>query len=206
MLTSVYIACTIYGLAVMLIDLTGILSHFGEDHGDTDGEGATASDHAETGDISPDSYPDPEPSGSVLMHHRRGQDLVLRLMTALRSTVYFSLGFGATGWFASGQMSALLSLPISVGVGMLTWLIAKWVRRLQRSELNSQIRDSDLLMAEALVTLPISYHTIGKILMQHENRRVERYAKALDRNDHFPKGSRVRVLEVADDFFYVGLV
>lgn len=226
-LESIYIAATVFGAGMVLIDLTGVLSHIGDD-GDGELTGESADTHSGMDDASGDSDgagSDTEGSfdssgndggadshdsdnGSVLMHKPgRGKSLVLRLITILKGIVYFALGFGATGWFATySDYHWSLSLPLSLGMGLLTMVIAKLVRRMQRSELNSQISNNQLLMNEAEVLMDTGKGKIGKVRILYEGMYVDRYAKTLDEQDYYKKGSTVRVMEVADDFVYVGLV
>lgn len=213
---TIYVASAIFGAGMMLIDLTGVLSHIGDD-GDgeedfpmdeTEVNSPTAHQGADADGEGGDNTSTSEDEGSVLMYKPgKGKSLVLRWIAILKGIVYFALGFGATGWFATNSdYHWSLSLPLSLGMGILTLVIAKLVRRLQRSELNSQISDNQLLMSEAEVLVETGNRKIGKVRIKYEGMNVDRYARALDEQDYFKRGTTVRVMQVADDFVYVGLV
>lgn len=208
---SLYIAFTIFGAGMLIIDLTGILSAFGEDGeggGDHDGEfdghgdddsGDTDADHS--GHVDDDH-------GSALVYHRsRQKRWILTAITALKSLVYFSVGFGATGWFALAQdYSTFSSLLYSIPTGVVTLIIARLVKRLQRRELSSGIDERNLLMSEATVLMPVAKGKIGKVRVHYNERYIDRYARVSDPNDKFEKGDIVRILDMNDQYFFIGLV
>lgn len=217
-LQTIYIATAIFGAGIILVDLFGLLSHTGESDGHHDGDhaddGHAEGDHADHAESHADDYGDeegghhPDDKGAALMHSQvNTQRLIVRFIGLLKNVVYFAFGFGSVGWFAlSTGRSVVASLLWAVAVGMLVMGVAKLVKRLQRNELDSQFKKGELLMAEAEVLVPIEKNQIGKIRVRYEGMNIDRYAKAQDPNDRFAKGDKVRVVDINDEYFFVGLV
>jgi membrane protein implicated in regulation of membrane protease activity len=206
-LMSLYIAAAIFGAGVLLIDLFGVFASIGED-GDGDGDHGGNDSTEDGGEGDADNGADAhggESDGSVIMHSKKSSKFkIIKMIGWLRSLVYFSLGFGAVGWFAvATDKSLLASLLWSVPSGIVFALVAKLVKKLQRQELDSQFKSYELLLSVAEVIVPIPKGQIGKVRIEMEGINVERYAKAQNQEDTFAKGENVRVVEVSEDFLYV---
>jgi hypothetical protein len=212
-LVAVYIAATIFGVGVTLVDLLGFLGHGGgHAAGSHDAMGHDAAGHdAQTDHGSHGSHDQPAHSqlpagtqqqGSVLSHQprRRGLNLGLRALTAARTLVYFSFGFGPIGWIAfSMHPSHIGSLLWSLPAGALFAAAGLSLRRIQGSVLDSQVREEELLMEKAEVIVPIAQGRIGKVRATLGGRFVERYARAVDGTASFPTGATVRIVSITEE-------
>jgi len=133
-----------------------------------------------------------------------GGHRVLRALAYLRMTVYFCLGFGPTGWMAlaSGR-NPLSSLVLAVGVGVVALFLAQAFFRFQRSSTDSSLHASDLLRAEATVTIPLSHETMGRVRIHLGMNVTEQYALAAHADHSFQRGDTVEIVRVTDECVYV---
>jgi membrane protein implicated in regulation of membrane protease activity len=240
-LISVYIACTIFGVGVTIIDMLGILGDLfqegdaggeggdegdfgdeggedafddGGDYGDVDGdagdEGVDDGDFEvgnEDGDgeYSEEGALEHGEKGSVTSHENyRERHILLRILTTARSLVHFSLGFGPVGWFAlaTGE-TAVASVAWSVPVGVVTLVGGRLLRRIQRSELDSQVTTEDLIMERGQVIVSIGKGQLGKVRVVLEGTYADRFARAANPEDSLPAGTPIRVVDVSDECVYV---
>lgn len=204
-LTGVYIATTIFGVGVTIADLIGVFSNLGSDDGvddvdDGDFDDTDSDSDAGTGDD------DGEHDGSIAGHDRRQRrNLVIALLSLLRTAVYFSLGFGPVGWFATTQYQTVgATLAWSLPVGAVVAVGTRALRAFMRRDLSSTINKEDLLMERGRVTVSIGPGQVGRVRVNIAGVYVERYAKA-DAGVHVPVGSAVRVVDVDDEYVYVEL-
>ncbi len=222
-LLSIYIACAIFGVGVTAIDMLGIFGDlFQAEEGDGDGgddggdDGFDADDGGQgddAGDIDADDGDDAgdengdehgEP-GHVVSHDQyQGRQILPLLLSTARSAVHFSLGFGSVGTFAllTGRTPAS-SLLWSVPVGAVTLVGGRVLRRIQRSELDSQFKAEDLIMERGTVLVSIGQGQIGKVRIQSEGTYADRYARASDPAKMLKAGTTVRVVDVTEDCVYV---
>lgn len=242
---SVYIAATVFGAGITLLDMLGLIGQDSQDadgdgsaddtagdddvgllegHGlegdepggeesggsthDADSEGngdivvgdaAATTDAADTGDDTGDD-------GSVAGHDRfpaKGNG-VLRLLSSIRTSIYFCLGFGPVGWFAlaTGQ-SLVASLAWSIPVGGVVAIGARLLRRILRSELSSEVKDSTLLMEPGEVTVTIPQGQMGRVRISIGTSYVDRYARSKDPKQTLKVGQRVRVVDFDDECVFV---
>ena len=219
-LKGLYIAATIFGAGVTLADVFGMLSNIGSSEGDGDGDGdgdddfedsdgldddSSGADESDMGSESAESDGSEDADGSIAGHDRRiKRNPVLTILTALRTVVYFSLGFGPVGWFAFTQYSSaettlLWSLPTGIFVAIGT----RMLRSFMKKELSSTITKTDLLMEKGEVTVSISEGGTGRVRVTIGGVYVDRYAKASDRSSSIPIGSPVRVVDADDEYVYV---
>jgi hypothetical protein len=156
-LYTIYVATAIFGFGIVLIDLISAVSGAtdGDDgDGDTDGghgddghgDGDHGGDFDGDGDFSGDHSGDD--GGDDGGHHHSGEahaahdgsymtqtkrssgNIVLRIIAALRTFVYFSFGFGAMGWFAMYMGKGIVvSLIWSVSVGINYYSISKIITK-----------------------------------------------------------------------------
>lgn len=153
-------------------------------------------------------------AGSVVSHDRQTTEfnLLLRFLSYLRTLVYFAVGFGPLGWVAwilgqgAGQtaiQTALSTLCWSLPGGLLFAVGGKLLRRLQKQELDSSIKEDELLMEEAEVIVSINPGQLGKIRINYSGQYVERYAKASNPTVLYAKETKVRVVDITDEYLIV---
>jgi hypothetical protein len=208
-LLTLYIAASVFGIGVTLLDLLGILGHSGghgagHDSGAQDSSGHDAGGHgAIEHDAGAHEAPAHETAPSSLLGHQPPQRPIgLRALTALRTVVYFSFGFGPMGWISHSMSGSLLaSLAWSIPTGILFAGAGLVLRRIQRSTLDSQVSDGELLMEEAEVIVPIEPGLIGKVRVKALS--VERFARAKEAAESYAVGEKVRVVSLADDLLVV---
>jgi hypothetical protein len=219
---SLYIAASIFGVGVTVADLVGAFSSLteggsddgagqGAGQGDGNSDGASIGDEfdvdvsADTGEGAGQGDGDGDAHPSVLAHDlRRGPGVALRLMTALRSIVYFAVGFGPVGWFATTQYARpIASLAWSVPVGIGVMVSARILRRLFRKDLSSDIKPTDLLMETGTVTVSIGAGAMGKARVIVGGVYVDRFARAHDPGEEIGVGARIRVVDVTDECVFV---
>jgi len=190
-LRGLYWFTTVFGVGVTLIDLLGLFGHLGG-HGaghDSGGHDGTHHDSAAHDSASSD-------------HGSAGT--LLSVMRYLRTAVYFSLGFGPVGLFAVAMgRSPLESAFWSVPGGFVAAALARAVFRFQQKDIDSSVRDNDLLFETATVIVSIAGGNMGKVRLRVGQMVVERYALAADPNDTFRPDDLVQIVEVTDACVYV---
>ncbi len=235
-LFSCYIAATIFGVGVTVIDMFGILgylmhhgsedadgdSHDGGDHADYHADGYNnGGDHAGGHDSGHEldhagghegGHPGEHQHGSgheaqnLAWAHETERDIHIlpRVLLLTRSVVHFSLGFGPVGVFAllTGK-SYLVSTAWSVPVGIIALIGGRFLRRIQRHELDSQIRSDEMLMEKGQVLVSIVKGQLGKVRVNLDGVYVERYARAQNPQKSLPVGTTVRVVDVSEECIYV---
>ncbi len=179
------------------------------DDGDSDAgdiDDADGDDSADDSDSSEDAGETSHNEGSLVAHdnikHKRNP--ILKFLSYLRTLVYFSFGFGPVGWivFSTGQKD-LSSLFFSIPAGIVFAVAGRLFKRLQTHELDSQVKDAELLMERAEVLVTIGAGQLGKIRVNLDNTYVERYAKAKERTAVYPAGTEVRVVSITDECLIV---
>jgi membrane protein implicated in regulation of membrane protease activity len=140
---------------------------------------------------------------SVAGHDTRRRNPILRILSTLRSMVYFALGFGPTGWFALGTgQGTVPALLWSGGVGLVVLFGVRGLRKVLRSELNSEVSDSDLLMEKGTVTVSVQPNQLGRVRIRLGGALVDRYARSkLDKP--ISPGTEIRVIDIGDDCVFV---
>lgn len=188
-LLTLYIITGVFGLGVTIIDLVGI---FGDDTGDMDAEG----------DLDGDS------GVSVIAHEGRNfSGLIIKIITLLRSLIYFCLGFGVIGFIAVYTGRSFLSALIwSVGAGVLSTFLAHLLKRLLRKEIDSTIKESELLMEKGEVLVSILPGKQGKVRIKVGGAYIDRYARADKLDSTLKPGEKVYVTDIADDGVVVSLI
>jgi hypothetical protein len=220
LLVQFYIAATIFSVGVVALDFLGILGGEAEDgagDGDADGFDGADSDLAADAvdadahgvDIEDTDFDAGDTSHGHTMGHLHDIDKVrgsrvLNVLAYLRLTVYFSLGFGPTGWvaLASGR-SPLVSLGLGIIVGVIALFLASAFFRLQRSDTDSSLQPHELLRAPAVVTIPLSHETMGRVRVQLGMNVTERYALAAEPGHEYKRGDTVQITRVTDECVYV---
>jgi len=211
-LLSLYITTTVFGVGVTLVDLFGGFGARSEDT--SDGEASAAVDEAAVGDEgTAGEESDTEGADedgaddrvSVVAHDQRQRgNAVIRILSVARSVVYFSLGFGPVGLFAtlrgeSVGIGLAWSIPVGVGVMIGTRLL----RKVLRQEIDSQFKGEDFIMERGKVIVSIGQGQIGKVRIDVGGVYADRYAKAKNNEEDIPAGAGVRVVDVTDEYIYV---
>lgn len=199
----------------------GGVSHDAADHGDMDAgvhgdhgsdAGHDIADHGDMdtgvhGEHGHGEHHDNEHGerGSVASHeHDRERSFLLQILSIARGLVHFSVGFGPVGLvaLATGR-SPTNSLAWSIPVGLVTCIGGRLLRRIQRSELDSQLKEEDLIMEQGVVSVSIKNGQLGKVRIRLEGTYAERFARAKNPQENFPVGSQIRIVDVAEDCVYV---
>jgi len=143
--------------------------------------------------------------GSLVSHEEyRERHVLVNILSMTRSLVHFSLGFGPVGWFALATGRGLTSsLAWSLPVGVVALIGGRLLRRIQRSELDSQVTAEDLIMGRGEVLVSIGQGQIGKVRILMEDTYADRYARAKDPNQSLSVGTPIRVVDVSDEYVYV---
>ena len=129
---------------------------------------------------------------------------MLRLLSITRSLVHFSFGFGPVGWFALATgRGAVSSLAWSLPVGVVALAGGRLLRRIQRSELDSQFTTEDLIMERDEVLVSIGKGQLGKVRIFLEGTYVERFARAKNPQESLRAGTKIRIVDVSDECVYV---
>ena len=204
-IVATYIAATVFGVGVTLADMFGILAGAvtgsSDDDADADGDDADFGE-AEDGEDADDGGE--SHSSSVAHDTQRKRNPILTLMFLLRSFVFFCLGFGPVGCFATTQYgSAGATLAWSVPVGVVVMVSARVVRKLLRKDLTSEIRKEDLLMEKGTVIVSIGKGQMGKVRVSIGGVYTDRFAKASDPETTISTGTEIRVIEATEEFVLV---
>lgn len=129
---------------------------------------------------------------------------ILQILSYLRLTVYFCLGFGPTGWMAmSTGRAPLIALAMAVGMGAISLVLAQWLFRFQNSNIDSSLTKRDLLQEEATVTIPLTDSMMGKVRIKVGMSISEQYALSSIPGREFKRGDTVYVTRVTDECVYV---
>jgi membrane protein implicated in regulation of membrane protease activity len=201
---QLFVACTVFAVGVVTLDFLGILGHEGDGDG---GDGLDMGEVHAGDDLAMDGHDIHDAGhdgGHDSDHGHHGHSPVLSVLTYLRLLVYFSLGFGPTGWvgMATGR-SALVSLVLASAMGVLALMVAQAFFRFQRSDTDSSLGRDDLLMAEATVLVPLTSEAMGKVRVQVGMSVTEQYALAAQPGARFAKGERVQITRVTDECVFV---
>lgn len=185
-LHGLYLFTTIFGVGVIAVDMLGLL---GVEHGHDAADGAADGGGA--------SGEDADGDGS-------GHTPVLSILRYLRLAVYFSLGFGPLGLVAeatgSGGLSSLLwSVPGGIAAGFL----ARLFFRFQQEDVDSSVREDELLLEQGRVIVPFTSRDMGKVRVRMGQIIVERYALAEDEWESFRTDDLVEIVRVTDECVYV---
>lgn len=222
--TAIYLGLLVYGAGVLVLSFLGVLGHdqghdegaIGHDDGGHDDGG-----HGEGGDghdAGGQGHADQRADGAVAAYERAvpgaaperprrggsGLRVVSRIASLLRSSVFLALGAGATGLFAGTRgLGALEGAAWAAGAGLLALAISRLVRRLVRRDLDSSFKSEEFLMEEAVVSIPASPGRMGKAELRKFGADIELYVRAKDPARALAKGERVRVVDYADECYYV---
>ncbi len=207
---ALYVGATVFGAGVTVADLIGVFSNLGSDDGLADG--ASDIDDADAGDsgddevdAAADAAADADARASLAGHDSgRRKSPVLVLLTGLRMLVYFSLGFGPVGWFATSRYGgAAATLAWSIPVGVLVAVGTRAVRSFMRRDLSSTVTKDDLIMEKGVVTVSIGAGAVGRVRISLGGVYVDRFAKSNEPDRSIAVGTTVRVVNSDDEYVYV---
>ena len=142
--------------------------------------------------------------GSNISSVDSGTRFVTRIIGALRTGVYFSLGAGPTGLFGMLIGVKLVeSVAWSAGAGIFIAMLAHRLRAFIRKDLDSSIKVSELIMDEATITVSVMPGAMGKAAVRRYGREIEVFIRAKDPTKAFPKGCMVRIIDFDDECCWV---
>lgn len=231
-LMPIYIGTAIFGIGVTIIDMMGFIGNnegegdaevadgiHGEDiDGDFDGDGDFdhdadfdhdgdadhADDFGDDGDADADVAHGDDDLSKIAHDSKTKKNPLLSLLSLLRSAVYFSMGFGPVGIVAIlVGYKGVTNLFWSVPVGVIALIITRSIRKIQANKLDSQLKDSELIMAEAEVIVSIKPGMMGKVRVKLDRGVSDRYARAEEQSKGYPVGSKVRVVNISEECLFV---
>jgi hypothetical protein len=235
-LFGVYIALSIFGVGVSVMDFLGVFVSSHDAHGGDSGDGADAHGdaggmHAELGDAdsSGTHFDDGGPhgdgghhgdaeaasddaagehGGALLGHSTRAPGrMVPRMLATLRFSVYAALGSGPTGLFALLSGRGPASSLFWSGVGAaVVSSIYLLTRGILRKELDSTLHEDELLSQLAIISVPVEAGKIGKARLRRYDRDLEVYVRSSDERLSLVKGTEVLLLEIQEGIYIVEAV
>lgn len=222
---AIYLGLLVYGAGALALSLFGA---FGHDHGhdgthdgahdaghDGGHDGAHGHDAHGHGHDAREHGAAQRTEGSIAVLERpfasagarggeAGTGAVSRIASILRSSVYLSLGAGATGLFAASRgLGSLEGAAWAAGAGVLVLAIARLARRLVRRDLDSSFRSEEFLMEECVVVVPAAPGELGKAELRKYGASVELYIRSADASLALSKGSRVRIVDCGEECYLV---
>jgi hypothetical protein len=178
-LHGLYLFTAIFSIGVVAVDMLGLLSS-------SDGDGYPDTDHGVADHAAGDHAP------------------LLSVLRYLRMGIYFSLGFGPLGLLAEATGTGSLgSLAWAIPGGVAAAWLARAFFRFQQQDVDSSIREEELLLERARVIVPLSSSAMGKIRLRLGQLVLERYALAEDEWDTFHTHDVVEIVRITDDCVYV---
>jgi hypothetical protein len=193
-----YITLTVFGVGATVADFLGVMDHHS---GDSDGAGGhdghnghDLSDHHGS-NLSPENKQSDE---------KRGFQVVVKIISFLRNMVYFSLGFGPTGLFASlSGLPKISGLLWACGVGAAMIILARTLKRFIRRDLDSSIKPDDLLKEKGILLLPLEGKAISKAAVRQFGREMEIYVRCKNMEIKLPKGKEIIVVDYDNDVYWI---
>ncbi|MHC6204735.1 hypothetical protein ACYULU_16275 [Breznakiellaceae bacterium SP9] len=205
-LFTVYLAVSIFGVGVTLIDFLGLLDHSGaaDDAVDEGDPCALSETDTSTSDSTALEGGQLDHAGSMIAPIHRGQSVIMRIVGVMRTAVYFSLGAGPTGLFATltGQ-PPLSGLAWAGAAGFSVALLGRFLKKLFRKDLDSTIKPRELLMEKARIIIPVGPGAIGKAVVTRYGHETEIYVKCRDRSAALPKGTQVLISDFDESEYWV---
>jgi len=130
--------------------------------------------------------------------------VLLKTLSWLRMVVYFSLGFGVSGLFATflGE-SSIATFLWALGLGIAVVMIYKISYKILRQEIDSTVKEDDLWLKTGEVLIPVRQGQLGKVEIKVDHRTVERYCKSFYENEEFKRGDRILIAKVTEECVYI---
>jgi len=148
--------------------------------------------------------------GSNLINENKHKDekqgirVLSKIMNVLRNAVYFSLGFGPTGLFASSSgLPATQGLLWALAAGAVMMILARFIKRLIRRDLDSSIKPDELLQEQGVLLLPLEGGEISKASVRQYGRETEIYVRCRDKESKLPKGEKIIIEEYDNDVYWI---
>ncbi|MCL2214171.1 MAG: hypothetical protein FWC06_03065 [Treponema sp.] len=213
-----FLALTVFGVGVTIIDFLGIMDNTGENDSSSGADNTEGDTSAEDASISGGKGStlvhelQPERDGSLLDNkvnkttksEKPGIKIITRFMNLLRSAVYFSLGFGPTGLFAQfSGLSRTSGLIWAFAVGIAMIIIARLLKRFIRRDLDSSIKTNELLQEKGVLLLPLEGEEISKAVVRQYGREIEVYVRSKDKDIKYPKGKEIIIDDYDNDVYWV---
>jgi len=194
-----FLTLTVFSAGVTLIDFLGIFDNIGEN----DNSGNNDNDSDDAAAVS-------AKAGSNMVAEKKQQKekpgikIISKIMNVLRGAVYFSLGFGPTGLFASfSGLSRTSGLLWAFGVGAAMIILARLLKRLIRKDTDSSIKPDELLQEKGVLLLPLEGGEISKAVVRQYGRETEIYVKCKDLSVKFPKGKEIIIEDYDNDVYWI---
>jgi hypothetical protein len=132
---------------------------------------------------------------------------VARLISWLRTGVYFSLGAGATGIAALAmKLDAASSALWAAGAGVAIAAFVRLLRGFLRRDLDSSFKPEDFILEDAEVTVPVAPGLVGRAIVRKYGAQSEIYVRAVKDAAAFARGARVRIIDYQEDCYLVEAV
>lgn len=207
----------VLSVGVLIVDLLGLVDH-GQNPDAVDGandssidttnsDGANATSHTLMThglDYAGEGHDTTHVVSTVMQDKPVQGSMVFKALTLLRSTVYFCAEFGSVALFAwMLKMSPLSSLLWSIPTGIASIVPTRLLMQLFKKEIDSTVKEHELLMEHGVVTVSIVKGEISKVRINLNGHYVDRYAKAKHLNDSIPLGSNIYVCDIEEDYLIV---
>lgn len=125
---------------------------------------------------------------------------ILGAIFSFRSIVFFAAFFGLTGLLLTWLDAAtILAVIIAIGIGLFAAFInVKLMQYLQRTSVNSQLKDTNIAGNAAKVTVPITAESRGKVSVDVNGQRLYLIATPYNskHDQEFAVGDTVVIVEV----------
>jgi hypothetical protein len=216
-LIPVFIAATVFGCGILIIDLFGVLTHFDSSHNDSshdvsdhngisDQHGVMEEHHVVETDHNNHNDSKYDNSTSKVFHDiRQKSNPVIIFLNILRDIVYFCVGFGPAGLFMlfmkKGVVESLIwSLISGFAIMGMTIVVKKLI---PKDTIDSQLTDEDYIMAKGEVIVSINKGKMGKVRLFYDGYYADRYAVLKNGSKSLSTGEKIRVIEVREDALVV---
>lgn len=188
-------------------DADGDAGHSGDsdDAQDADAGHDAASGHTDDGGHGHELVEIGTHAVSTVMHDKTIQgNALLKTLSILRTAVYFSAGFGPVGLFAwLTKQGALASILWSVPVGLATALITRLLMHLFKKDVDSSVKEDELLLERGQVIVTIGRGELGKVRIHMGDIYADRFARAKSKEETIPVGAAIRVCDIEEDCLIV---
>lgn len=224
-----YIALSVFGVGVSVMDLFGFLadrdsgSGNSDDAGGHDGGGHDGAAEITDGSDAPDAG-DADSAGDDGDNYQHDSDtshdshavldrsprdagrIVGKAISLLRLSVWAAFGAGPTGLFALLTGASPLGSLLWSGAGaIVVTAISRVARFIARRELDSTLREEEFLMDRAVISVPVEPGKMGKALLRRYERDVEVYVRASRPDLALPKGTPVILADLDSGIYIVEL-
>lgn len=117
----------------------------------------------------------------------------------IRRFFFFAFFFGLMGLLGGLTMGTVNTLFTALGMGLLCAWLGDWIiTRMTQSSATSALEPEEFIGLEAVVTVPISAGSCGKISGTLKGHTVELLAQGSGATQELTAGSKVLVLEMQD--------